>query len=66
MYEYTYPKSSKPDLDKIYNDVINSTMTNKNIAGCLWHESDKILRVYFFDPLSSDDKVILDGIVASA
>lgn len=66
MHEYIYPKPSRPDLDRIHADVANSAMVNKNIAGCLWSEAEGVLKVYFFDPLSSEDKAILDGIVANA
>lgn len=64
MHEYLYPKPYRVDLDKLHADVVNSTMTNKNIAGCLWDEHDGLLRVYFYEPLSNEDKVILDNIVA--
>ena len=50
---------------KIKNlDVESSAMTDKTIEWCRWDESTTYLCVIFTNELTSEDKAILDQIIA--
>lgn len=61
--EYSYLKIDAPDLDKIHFDVENSTMNNKSIDFCLWNEKEKVLKIFWLNELSYEDKTMLDLII---
>ena len=62
--EYTYSSiPSAPGAANIHIDVAASSMTDKTIEGCTWHEDIEELKVKFTGTLSGGDKTILDGIV---
>ncbi len=61
--EYTYLKINNPDLDKIHLDIENSLMNNKFIEFCIWNEKEKVLKIFWLNELSYEDKKILDLII---
>ena len=63
MIQYIYEKQIIPNLDEIHNKVTNSEMESNLINYCRWDEKSKILRIYFTNELSENDKNILDSIV---
>lgn len=48
----------------IHYDVANSEMTDKSIEYCTWWQNEEKLLVVFTNELSTEDKAILDQIVA--
>ena len=61
---YTYSLASEsPNLDFIHEQVAISTMVDKQIDYCRFDEDEQLLQVIFFNELSAEDKLILDGIV---
>jgi len=61
LYEYT--KTQLPHLQYIHDEVAGSAMTNKSIEWCNWEEDEQKLKVNFTNTLSTEDEVILNGIV---
>lgn len=64
IYEYTN-KTSCPNIDGITLDISTSTMINKNLDHIRWDEDTEMLKVFWQDTLSADDKTKLDVIVAN-
>lgn len=63
---YSYDKIAEPDLLRLESDIDASSMENRAVIGCTWHERLGSLIVEMDDPaLTPGDKSILDGIVAS-
>lgn len=46
-------------------DINGSEMTNKDIQSCTWRENAQTLTIVWDGTLTTDDKTILDGIVAN-
>jgi len=66
MVEYQYTdKTISPNLDQIHLDIAASTMTDKSVNYCRWDENDALLRIFFDNALSEDDKTALDTIVTN-
>jgi len=58
--------NSSPDLDTIqFTDVPASLMINQNILWCRWDQDIITLCIEWNGELSSEDKTILDIIVAN-
>lgn len=66
MAIYTYTnKAVSPDIMGINTSVVLSSMTNKNILYCNWDQGTQLLDVVWGNDLSSEDKTLLDTIVAN-
>ena len=63
IYEYQN-KELSVNLTQIHLDVESSAMTDKTIEWCRWDESTTYLCVIFTNELTSEDKAILDQIIA--
>lgn len=65
-HTYTYTgKTTEPNLSGIqFTDVPASTMTNKDIDECEWHESTEELLIHCPIAKSAADKTKLDTIVS--
>jgi len=73
MFEYIYNNLSvcptlacgeEETMDYgIHYDIINSSMTNKNIQYCRYDEAEEELHIFWDVELSQADKDILDQIV---
>jgi hypothetical protein len=64
--EYIYEnKTTEPNLDQIHIEVANSAMIDKSIQWCRWDKGLNRLKVVFTDDLSSEDKTLLDAIIAN-
>jgi len=50
-------------IDSIKTDILESSMTDKNIEWGRWDEDLELLSLMFTDELSPADKIILDQIV---
>lgn len=63
--DYVYNNlSQKSNLNQIHRDVASSSMIDKDIIYCVWHEGNLVVR--FQNSLDTSDKSILDSIVNSA
>ena len=65
MTTYTYNIPATPKLSRIYEGVAASSMTNKNIVSCSYTLFEYILSVVWDTDLSTEDKAILDSIIAA-
>lgn len=62
IYEYVN-KSTVPDGDQIWIDLLAGVMSDKNIEGISWHEKTNVITVTMTNSLNSGDEAILDTIV---
>ena len=52
--EYNYTNiTTEPNSAQIHADITASTMTDKAIEGCTWHEDDAKLHLHFTNSLSA-------------
>ena len=63
---YVYHNIYNIDTTQVHIDISASEiLTDKNIIGCAWKESTKILKINWASSISTADKDELDSIIQS-
>jgi len=64
MTTYEYSKETKPDLEQIDQDCATAGLPGE--LGCRYDDGTDVLKVFFENELTAEQKTTLDGIIAAA